>query len=80
SSDLSHFNSIECTTLADSQLGNQCEVLLVKIENRTDVLSLLTSMNKLRSLTVQCKDDTWNNKDLSSTKDELVEWLCNCLP
>ncbi|CAF5155587.1 unnamed protein product, partial [Rotaria magnacalcarata] len=37
-------------------------------------------MNKLRSLTVQCKDDTWNNKDLSSTKDELVEWLCNCLP
>ncbi|CAF1233667.1 unnamed protein product, partial [Rotaria magnacalcarata] len=39
-----------------------------------------TSMNKLRSLTVQCKDDTWNNKDLSSTKDELVEWLCNCLP
>ncbi|CAF2054179.1 unnamed protein product [Rotaria magnacalcarata] len=80
SSDLSHFNSIECTTLADSQLGNQCEVLLVKIENRTNVLSLLTSMNKLRSLTVQCKDDTWNNKDLSSTKDELVEWLCNCLP
>ncbi|CAF1428295.1 unnamed protein product [Rotaria sordida] len=80
SSNITYFNTIECNTLAYSQLGRQCEVLLIKVENRTNILDLIKTMNNLRSLIFQCKDDKWNHKDISSNNDELIEWLHMCLP
>jgi hypothetical protein len=40
----------------------------------------MKTMNNLRSLIVQCKDDIWKNKETSLMEDELVEWLRICLP
>ncbi|CAF3874115.1 unnamed protein product [Rotaria sp. Silwood1] len=80
SSNRTHFNTIECNILAYSQLGYQCEVLLIRVENRMNILNLIKTMKNLRSLIVQCNDDIWNNKDISSINDELIEWLRMCLP
>ncbi|CAF2718728.1 unnamed protein product [Rotaria sp. Silwood2] len=80
SSNITHLNTIECNALAHSQLGHQCEVLLIIVENRANILNIIKTMNNLRSLIFQCKDDKWNNKDISSINDELVEWLRMCLP
>jgi hypothetical protein len=80
SSSIAHFNHDECTALAYSQLGHQCEVLLIKIQNRDNVLVLIKTMKNLRSVIFQCKDDQWNPKDFSSTQDELVQWLRKHLP
>ncbi|CAF1327565.1 unnamed protein product [Rotaria sp. Silwood1] len=80
SSNRTHFNTIECNILAYSQLGYQCEVLLIRVENRINILNLIKTMKNLRSLIVQCNDDIWNNKYISSINDELIEWLRMCLP
>ena len=45
SSSISYFNQDECAALAYSQLGQQCEVLLIKIENRINVLDLTHAIN-----------------------------------
>jgi hypothetical protein len=78
-----NFNSEQCVTLSQSSLGAQCEVLLVKVENRIDILDLFNSMTSLRALGVQCKDDekrVSRDDPTSSTHDELVEWLRDRLP
>ncbi|UJR14432.1 hypothetical protein I4U23_001429 [Adineta vaga] len=73
---IAHFNNEECASLAYSQLGQQCEILLIKIENRSNIIDLIRTMTKLRSLVVHCKDDTWMDKDATAVmKDELIEWL-----
>ncbi|CAF4403009.1 unnamed protein product, partial [Rotaria magnacalcarata] len=38
---LKYFNSEECTILSNSSLAAQCEVLLIDVENRTDILQLI---------------------------------------
>ncbi|CAF1019433.1 unnamed protein product [Adineta steineri] len=77
---LAYFNNDECTDLAYSQLGQRCEVLVIKIENRNNVLILINIMKNLRSLVVQCKVDTWDKRNTSLNEDELVEWLRLSLP
>ncbi|CAF4572930.1 unnamed protein product, partial [Rotaria sp. Silwood2] len=80
SSNIIHFYTMECKALSNSQIGRQCEVLIMKVENRTNILDLIKTINNLRSLSFQCKDDKWSNKDISSMNDELVQWLRMCLP
>jgi hypothetical protein len=68
-----HFNSFECDALAKSSLGQQCHVLLIKVQNRIDILRLIETMLNLRTLIVQCEDD-------NQSSDELLKWLQDHLP
>ncbi|CAF0792756.1 unnamed protein product, partial [Adineta ricciae] len=77
---IAYFNNEECAALAYSPLGQQCEVLSIKIENRSNILDLLKTMTRLRSLVVLCKDDTWADRDATVSKDELIDWLRSSLP
>ncbi|CAF3162832.1 unnamed protein product [Rotaria sp. Silwood2] len=75
-----YMNATQCSILADSLLGRQCEVLAIRIESRTIILDLIHKMCSLRALNCECKDDNWINNSLLCPKDELVEWLRNSLP
>ncbi len=75
-----YFNREQCLALANSSLGQQCQTLIIDIKNRINILELINNMSKLQSLTFQCKDDKWNSKALSSTNDELLQWLHENLP
>jgi hypothetical protein len=73
------YTNQECTTLSHSPLGTQCEVLLIRVENRTCILDLIKTMSKLQAMNVRCRDDTWN-KQLTAKNDELIKWLKHHLP
>jgi hypothetical protein len=75
-----YFDSNECGVLINSPLVLHCEVLLIGIKHRTNILDLIHAISTLRSLTCHCKDDEYNSWNSSLTYDELVEWLRNRLP
>ncbi|CAF4955235.1 unnamed protein product [Rotaria sp. Silwood1] len=76
----SYFDSVQCSLLADSLLGCQCEVLIIGVEHRTNAYFLITHMPNLRVLIFRCRDDKWHENRSSSTRDELLSWLKNRLP
>lgn len=81
SSSKGYFNNDECANLAYSQLGQQCEILFIKIENRNNILDILQTMINLRSLIFQCHDDSWSQKNsITTTEDEFIQWLHKALP
>ena len=71
------YESKACATLANSFLGKQCEVLLIDVENRTDVLCLMNRMSNLRMLIFRCEYDRLIDADFQMTlkNDELFTWL-----
>ncbi|CAF1066036.1 unnamed protein product [Rotaria sordida] len=73
------FYNQACIALSASSLGMQCEMLQIKVNNRTDIITLINRMTKLRALYVYCCDDKRNEKS-TMTNDELVEWLQQHLP
>ncbi|CAF3894523.1 unnamed protein product [Rotaria sordida] len=76
-----HFYGLECISLIQSFLGDQCEVLLINIENRSIVLDLVEKMPNLRALTFQCQDDQWGDSNESLLiEDEFIQWLKHRLP
>jgi hypothetical protein len=75
-----HFNREHCLALANSSLGQQCQTLVINVEDRTNILDLINHMTKLQSLTFQCKEDKWNYKPPISTTDELLQWFYEHLP
>jgi hypothetical protein len=75
-----YFNNNECDVLINSPLVLHCEVLLIGIKHRTNIIDLIHAISTLRSLTCHCKDDEYNAWNSSSTYDELVEWLRTRLP
>ncbi|CAF3665333.1 unnamed protein product [Rotaria sordida] len=77
---LRYFNSTECIMLANSSLGFQCEVLMIDIENRTNILEFINTMPKLRTLSIRCKNDKMNSYELSEANEDLIEWLREHLP
>ncbi len=80
-SHIQYFDNNECFILVNSPLVRQCEVLLIGIKNRSNIIDLINSIPNLRSLTCHCKDDEYNGWNSSSTtNDELIEWLRNNLP
>jgi hypothetical protein len=71
-----HFYDSECISL----LNNQCEVLLINIENRFIIFDLIEKLPKLRTLIFQCQDDQWDDSIESFLdEDELIQWLKNSL-
>ncbi|CAF5087305.1 unnamed protein product [Rotaria sp. Silwood1] len=75
-----YMNATQCSILADSLIGRQCEVLRIRVENRAIVLDLVRTMHNLRALNCECQDDIWNNNSLLFSKDELIEWFRRVLP
>jgi hypothetical protein len=71
-----YFDEEECAQLIRSSLGMQCETLWITVQNRRNILQLVNNMPNLRVLNVTCNDDN----SVSSTDDELVEWLRLQLP
>ena len=52
------FNTDDCLVLADSLLGQQCEVLALDVETRSNVVYLVERMNHLRALTCEIQVDS----------------------
>lgn len=76
-----HFYGVECISLIQSFLGDQCEVLLINFEHRSIILRVIEQMPKLRALICQCQDDQWGeNTNSLSIDDELMQWLIDHLP
>lgn len=74
-----YFNDLDCNKLIDSSLGLQCEVLLIHLENRINVLDLTEKMFNLRLIIFGCKDDKDFPQQYPSTNDEFLPWLKNHL-
>jgi len=71
----------ECSILASSPLGQQCEVLKLGVENIENIFQLIETMFNLRSLTVRCKGDIWRYNEMRLLRlDQLLKWLQSCLP
>ena len=71
-----YFNEDECLRLTRSPLGVQCEVLSIYVKNRQSILHLIISIPKLRSLSVTCADDTYQEGSQSEKDNtELITWL-----
>jgi hypothetical protein len=75
-----YLNREYCLALANSSLGQQCQILVIDVEHRTNVMDLINHMTKLQSLTFECKEDKWNYKPSISTMDELLQWFHEHLP
>ena len=76
-----HFDEKECIELSRSPLGIQCEILIITVRNRGNILTLLNSMPNLRSLYVHSLDHYWpTNGSVSSAIDGLVQWLRQQIP
>ena len=69
-----YFDEQDCTALIHSPLGIQCEILVIDVENRTNVMNLINTMTNLRALNVSCRNEEEN------TDDNLAEWLESKLP
>ncbi|CAF2522002.1 unnamed protein product [Rotaria sp. Silwood2] len=76
----SYLDNVQCSLLANSSLGRQCEILVVGVEHRTNAYFLITHMSNLRVLIFRCRDDKWHENGSSSARDELLSWLKNRLP
>ncbi|CAF1359043.1 unnamed protein product [Rotaria sp. Silwood1] len=80
-SSIRYFNADECSSLVNnSPFIQQCEVLLIGIKYRSNIVEFINALPNLRSLICNCKDDEYNVWSSSSTNDELIEWLKNRLP
>ncbi|CAF1453194.1 unnamed protein product [Adineta ricciae] len=71
-----HLEADDCAMLSQSPLGQQCEVLLVRIRKCDAVLDLINNMSNLRTLNIQFDDDHFEE----TNEDEFVPWLQNQLP
>jgi hypothetical protein len=79
--DYGFLNTVECSTLINSSIGQRCEFLKLGVKNRSDILQIVKTMFNLRSLTVQCEDDvTVCCRSILPTHGELIKWLQRRLP
>jgi len=70
------YNYQQCIDLIRSSIGKQCEVLLINVEQRINIIDLINNMKNLRALIVKC-----SKKIQTSKEDEnLIQWLEQRLP
>jgi hypothetical protein len=75
-----YFNLKQCLALAHSSLGQQCQTLVIDVENRTNIIDLINHMTNLQSIIFQCKDDKWKFGTSAINDDEFIQWLHEHLP
>ena len=68
------FNDEECTQMSHSPMGIPCEVLFIKVKNRTSISHLINTIQNLRALIVRSEDDYWTTYSVPA-EDQLVQWL-----
>lgn len=70
------FNQENCLNLIRSSLGRQCEVLLIELENRHDIVELVGKLCHLRVLICSSNDYYSNYRVFTFQKIErLIPWL-----
>ena len=70
------YNYEQCKQLSRSSIGKQCQVLLINVEQRINIIYLVKHMKKLRALIVKC-----SMQFQTSERDEnLTQWLKQLLP
>ncbi len=75
------FNGPECSLLASSSLGRQCEILSIKLTDRRHIPELINEMPNLRALTCNCEDNKWDiDESLLSSEKNIIKWLEDNLP
>ena len=65
------FTRKECFALCESNLGRQCEVLVVEVEDPLGMMDLIQGLPNLRLLNLRCTEEMKR----ASTDTELVRWL-----
>ncbi|UJR19556.1 hypothetical protein I4U23_022686 [Adineta vaga] len=65
------FNVSDCSELAHSSLGRQCEVLSITVESRDNVLYLINNMSNLRALRFNIDVQIENNDVKKSQADTM---------
>jgi hypothetical protein len=76
-----YYNAPECSLIARSSLGRQCEVLSIAVTDRRNVPDLVTEMPNLRALTCFCEDNKWDvDESLSIENVDAITWLHDHLP
>ncbi len=79
--DFGCFNEEQCEKFIVSPLGIQCEILLITVNNRNNILHLVNRMKNLRALNVRSQDDKWKrDEEELSIDDEIIIWLNDRLP
>jgi hypothetical protein len=74
--DLRYFNANECVLLARSSIASQCQVLMIDIDNRTNIIELFQTMPNLRVMHVRYKNARNPDGDQPiETMDSFVQWL-----
>ncbi|CAF4352782.1 unnamed protein product [Adineta steineri] len=70
------YNQEKCLELCHSFMGQQCEVLSINVQQRTDIINLINNMKNLRALIVKCSKMTLTEKE----NQDLIQWLQQNLP
>ena len=68
------YNYLQCIELTRSSIGQQCHVLLISVDQRTNIVYLVNHMRNLRALIVQCPSTTM------MPNQNLLQWLEQNLP
>jgi hypothetical protein len=70
------YDYLHCIELTRSAIGQQCQVLLINVEQRMNIIYLINHMNNLRALIVECP----KTLQTSEKEENLIEWLEKQLP
>ncbi|CAF1089032.1 unnamed protein product [Adineta steineri] len=65
------YNQEQCLELCHSFMGQQCEVLSINVQQRTDIINLINNMKNLRALSVKCSRMTLTEEE----NQDLIQWL-----
>ena len=75
------WNHENCMNLIRSPLGRRCEVLIIRLESKNDILEIIEKMPHLRVLICRMgNDNSVRSKILSSRSPKLIQWLRTNLP
>ena len=74
-----YFNSTECTIFTRSSLARQCQILIIDVESRQNILELIQNMPNLQALNIQSNKFQNKKRDLLEINDDLIKWLQNHL-
>ncbi|CAF2915153.1 unnamed protein product [Rotaria sp. Silwood2] len=77
---IGYFTVAQCSALINSLLGRQCQVLLIHVMNRSQILNIVNTIPNLRALHCRCGDNLKIRDRSSSAKNELLVWLRNRKP
>jgi hypothetical protein len=70
-----NFNTEECALLVGSSIASQCQVLVIDVKSRTNILELIQAMSHLQALSCHCEGDQHHRDNSAENKANLTQWL-----